>query len=250
MDITTVIGIALGITCVLLGQIWEGGHINSIVQGAAALIVLGGTLGAVVASFPADDLRRAVRQFPRLIIVPQISNEPLVELMVEMARRSRREGLLVLEEEANRSDDRFLRRALLSLVDGHDSNSLRSLLDSMIEQDEQFQEPGPVFFEKAGAYAPTIGILGAVLGLIHVMENLAVPEQLGAGIAVAFVATVYGVGSANLIFFPFAAKLQRRIQEDIRRKEMILEGVCAIQEGVNPTQIKRRLLSFIENSAD
>ncbi len=249
MDITTIIGIIFGITCIILGQFLEGGHPGSIVQGAAALIVFGGTFGAVVASFPPQDLRRAMRQIPTLFRPPVQASKSMVTGLVDLARRSRREGLLVLEDESTRAQDRFMKRALQTLVDGHDANTLRSILEGFLDQDEQFQEAGPLFFEKAGAYAPTIGIIGAVLGLIHVMENLADPSELGAGIAVAFVATIYGVAIANLVFLPIAAKMQRQIQEDSRRKEMIIEGAVAIQEGVNPLQLERRLQIFLEDDA-
>ena len=166
--------------------------------------------------------------------------------IVEIARRCRREGLLVLEDEASNTSDPFLRQSLLALVDGYDAETMRSLLGQSIDQEEQFQEPGAQLFEIAGGYAPTIGILGAVLGLIHVMRNLRDPDSLGPGIALAFVATVYGVFSANLIFLPFAHKLRLKLQEERRRKELILEGLCAVQEGLNPHHIEKRLQIFLE----
>ena len=132
-------------------------------------------------------------------------------------------------------------------MDGNDAEMLRQILEQAMDQQEQFQEPGILLFETAGAIAPTIGILGAVIGLIHVMENLADPSSLGAGIAVAFVATVYGVGSANLLFLPAASKLKLKLMADRRRKEMILEGLCAIQAGLNPLHIEKRLQLFSED---
>ncbi len=249
MDITTVIGVVMGMGCIILVQIIETGHVGAVmqlVQGSAAVIVVGGTLAAVITSFPLKDLKRAFRQSARVITKGTKPLAPMVPIMVELARKSRREGLLVLEAEALKSDDPFFKQAVLALVDGTDVATLRGLLENVIDQEEQFQEPGAKLFEAAGGYPPTIGILGAVMGLIHVMQNLSDPSKLGSGIAVAFVATVYGVGSANLIFLPFAHKLKLKIREEIRRKEMILEAVCAIQEGLNPHHIEKRLRSFLE----
>ncbi len=249
MDITTLIGVTMGMACIILVQIIETGHVDAVmqlVQGSAAVIVVGGTLAAVITSFPLKDLKRACRQSTRVITKGTKPLAPMVPVMVELARKSRREGLLVLEAEALKSDDPFFKQAVLALVDGTDVATLRGLLENVIDQEEQFQEPGAKLFEAAGGYAPTIGILGAVMGLIHVMQNLSDPSKLGSGIAVAFVATVYGVGSANLIFLPFAHKLKLKIREDIRRKELILEGLCAVQEGLNPHHIEKRLQIFLE----
>jgi len=249
VDITTIIGVLMGLFCIMLVQVLETGHISSVmqlVQGSAAVIVLGGTMAAVITSFPLKDLMRALRQSTRVITRSAKPLAPMVPIMVELARKSRREGLLVLEAEALKSDDRFFKQAVLALVDGTDIATLRALLENVIDQEEEFQQPGARLFEAAGCYAPTIGILGAVMGLIHVMQNLSDPSKLGSGIAVAFVATVYGVGSANLLFLPFASKLKMKIREESRRKEMILEAVCAIQEGLNPHHIEKRLRSFLE----
>ncbi len=249
MDLTTLIGVFLGLASILLVQTLETGHVSSVfglLQAPAAVIVLGGTLAAVITTFPARDLRRAVGQLRRVLLPEHQNLAATVPRLVELARRSRREGLLVLETEAERSRDPFLKLAVLALVDGNDAAALRGLLEQRIDQQEQFQEPGVKLFEAAGGYAPTIGILGAVMGLIHVMQNLTDPAKLGSGIAMAFVATVYGVGFANLLFLPFASKLRMKIREETRRKEMIVEAVCAIQEGLNPHNIEKRLQSFLE----
>lgn len=249
MDITTLIGVVLGLSCIVMVQVLETGHVGSVmqlIQIPAAVIVVGGTMAAVITTFPVKDLRRALRQAKRIIITGTQPLAPMVPIMVELARKSRREGLLVLEAEALKAEDPFFKQAVLALVDGTDVATLRGLLENVIDQEEQFQEPGAKLFEAAGGYAPTIGILGAVMGLIHVMQNLSDPSKLGSGIAIAFVATVYGVGSANLLFLPFANKLKMKIREETRRKEMILEAVCAIQEGLNPHHIEKRLRSFLE----
>jgi len=249
VDLTTVIGVLLGLASIVMVQVLETGHVDSVmqlIQLPAAVIVLGGTAAAVITGFPMRDLMRAMRQVGKIIAKGSKPLAPMVPIMVELARKSRREGLLVLEQEAMNSNDPFFKQAVLALVDGTDVNTLRSLLENMIDQEESFQDPGVKLFECAGTYAPTIGILGAVMGLIHVMQNLSDPAKLGSGIAVAFVATVYGVGSANLIFLPFSNKLKMKLREETRRKEMILEAVCAIQEGLNPHHIEKRLLSFLE----
>ena len=143
-----------------------------------------------------------------------------------------------------------MRRALLSLVDGTDTPTLRANLQQVIANDEEYQECGPEMFDAAGGYAPTLGILGAVLGLIHVMENLSDPSRLGAGIAVAFVATVYGVASANLIFLPFASKLRMKVRHDSMKKAMILEAVCGIQDGANPQFVEKQLRAFLDSGGE
>jgi chemotaxis protein MotA len=215
-------------------QVLETGHMDSVmqlIQIPAAVIVVGGTMAAVITTFPVKDLRRALRQAKRIVIT---GTQPLAPMVP------------ILEAEALKAEDPFFKQAVLALVDGTDVATLRGLLENVIDQEEQFQEPGAKLFEAAGGYAPTIGILGAVMGLIHVMQNLSDPSKLGSGIAIAFVATVYGVGSANLLFLPFANKLKMKIREETRRKEMILEAVCAIQEGLNPHHIEKRLRSFLE----
>ena len=245
MDITTLLGISLGLLCIVLGQVLEGGHLGSMFQVTAAIIVLGGTAGAVITQFPARELMQGLRQSRRIFLNEHSDMSKIVKNILDLSRRSRREGLLALENEANRSGDPFLVKGLTALVDGSDVRALRSMLDNIADQEEQSQDPGPRLLEAAGGYAPTIGILGAVLGLIHVMENLSDPSKLGAGIAVAFVATVYGVGSANLIFLPLAQKLRMKMRREMVRKAMITEGVCGIQEGLNPQMLEKRLQSFI-----
>jgi chemotaxis protein MotA len=244
VDATTFIGIALAVGCVLLGQVLEGGQLGSVVQLAAALIVVGGTLGAIVTQFPFEDLRNALRQLPSIVWSRRSDLPELARYMCDLSRKSRREGLLVLENEAGQAQDPFLRTALSALIDGTDITHLRAMLDASLEHAHLVQESGPRMLEAAGGYAPTLGILGAVLGLIHVMENLSDPSRLGEGIAVAFVATVYGVGSANLILLPLAQKLRMKMAREQRRKEMIIEAVCCIQEGLNPQMLERRLQAF------
>jgi chemotaxis protein MotA len=249
VDVLTIIGLFVGATCIVLGQMLEGGELGSILQLTAAIIVLGGTAGAVLTQFPLQDLRRALRQSKLIFARASQPLGPMIPDLVNLARKSRKQGLLALEEEVDRARDPFLRQALLTLVDGVDTSTLRNVLSQVIQNEEEYQECGPRMFDAAGGYAPTLGILGAVLGLIHVMENLSDPSRLGAGIAVAFVATVYGVASANLVFLPFASKLRMKMRHDSLRKEMILEAVCCIQEGTNPQILEKQLRTFLDQGA-
>jgi chemotaxis protein MotA len=247
VDLTTLIGSVIGVGCVALGH-QLGDRLPAPLS--AGLIVLGGTLGAVIAQFPPRELGQALRQLA-LVFRPSGSDaQRLIAQLVALARTSRKEGLLALEKEAEKIADPFLRQALLALVDGNETPVLRAHLASAIEQNEWRREPGPRFFEAAGGYAPTIGILGAVLGLIHAMQRLGDPSQLGSGIAVAFVATVYGVGSANLVFLPLAGKLKTKIRSESRRRELIAEGVCALADGTNPGQIEKRLQCWLDDLPD
>lgn len=241
VDVTTLIGIALAIGCIFVGQALEGGSLGAMLQVTAFVIVIGGTLGAVVTQFPLPELRRAFREIGQVVVTRRKPLGPIIDRLVELARRSRRDGLLALEDELARTSDPFFRRAIMYLVDGYDAPSLRSMLEGMLDYEEECRAPGPHFFEAAGGYAPTIGILGAVIGLIQVMEHLDDPSKLGSGIAVAFVSTIYGVASANLIFLPFAEKLRMKIRTELRHKEMIIDGICSIQEGVHPMTLRKRL---------
>ena len=196
----------VGIGLVLGGHGLEGGSMRSLLQGAAALIVFGGTLGAVLLSFPVRDLSQAVTSLRHLFVDDAPPPDGVVAQIGRFAVRARKDGLLSLEDDAERMADPFMQRALALAIDGTNSTTLRAMLEDEIDSREEDEEAPARVFEAAGGYAPTVGILGAVLGLIHVMENLTDPSNLGAGIAVAFVATVYGVGSANLIFLPIGSR--------------------------------------------
>jgi chemotaxis protein MotA len=240
-----VIGVIVAIGLVLGGHGLEGGRLQSLLQGAAAVIVFGGTIGAVLVSFPLRDLRHAMASLRHLLVDDGPPPAGVVALIGRFAARARKEGLLALEDDADRVTDPFLKRALALAIDGTSSSTLRTLLEDEIATREENEEVPARVFEAAGGYAPTVGILGAVLGLIHVMENLADPSNLGSGIAVAFVATVYGVGSANLIFLPIASRFRARAQHNARRREAVLEGVLAIQEGLNPRLIDLKLRGLL-----
>jgi chemotaxis protein MotA len=245
LDGAIFIGALVGIGLVLGGHGLEGGRLQSLLQGAAGVIVFGGTLGAVLVSFPLRDLRHAVRSLRFLVVDDAPAPDGVVAMIGRFAIRARKEGLLALEDDAERLNDPFLKRALSLAIDGTNSTTLRAMLEDEISSREEADEMPARVFEAAGGYAPTVGILGAVLGLIHVMENLADPSNLGSGIAVAFVATVYGVGSANLIFLPIASRFRARAQRNAKRREAVLEGVMAIQEGLNPRLIDQKLRGLL-----
>ena len=245
LDGAIFIGALVGIGLVLGGHGLEGGRLQSLLQGAAGVIVFGGTLGAVLVSFPLRDLRHAVRSLRFLVVDDAPAPDGVVAMIGRFAIRARKEGLLALEDDAERLNDPFLKRALSLAIDGTNSTTLRAMLEDEISSREEADEMPARVFEAAGGYAPTVGILGAVLGLIHVMENLADPSNLGSGIAVAFVATVYGVGSANLIFLPVASRFRARSARNAKRREAVLEGVMAIQEGLNPRLIDQKLRGLL-----
>jgi chemotaxis protein MotA len=238
MDITTVGGLLLAFAMILGGQALEGGHIGSIVQGTAAMIVFGGTIGAVMVAFPLKDFLRGLKLAKAAVAEKKADLKGLVKSIVDLAGVARRDGVLALESRLTGIDDAFLRKALQFIVDGVDAGVARGAL----EYEEQ--AVGAKVFESAGGFAPTVGILGAVLGLIHVMENLNDPSKLGGGIATAFVATVYGVGSANILFLPMANKIKRKLGLEKERKTLIAEGVLAIQEGLNPRVLEEKLAAY------
>lgn len=248
-DATSLIGLPLGLALAFAAHVLEGGSLRSLLQGTAALVVFGGTLGAVLLGFSASEVRRAARSLKSVFVAPPVEDpEVTVGRLVRYALRARRLGIMALDRDLAELDDAavpdpFLEKALGLAVDGASARSLREILElDCLAREEEDEGPSRVF-EAAGGYAPTFGILGAVLGLIHVMSNLSEPSRLGAGIAVAFVATVYGVGSANLILLPVAAKLRGRARREARRRELVLEGILAIQEGLNPRLIHERLRS-------
>jgi chemotaxis protein MotA len=249
MDITTLAGVVLAVGGILLGQLLEGGHIGSIVQGTAALIVFGGTIGAVAVSFPLKDFVRGLRLAAMALRDKKSDLDQIVQQIVELAGVARRDGVLALEQRLPGIQDDFLRRAVGFIVDGVDATVTRDALETEIIRHFEEDTVGAKVFESAGGYAPTIGILGAVLGLIHVMENLNDPSKLGGGIAVAFVATVYGVGSANILFLPIASKIKRKLTLEKERRVLIAEGVLSIQAGLNPRVLAEKIRAYAGGGA-
>ncbi len=247
MDISTLIGILLGFGGILIGNAIEGGHFNSLTQFTAALIVFGGTFGATMISNSMDEFKRGMRMLSLAFHAePEGQRQKLAQDIVRLTQLARRETLLSIEKEISKQSNQFLKTMLRMTVDGVDAKTLRSVFEHQIEVDERRRLSGAKVWADAGGFAPTIGILGAVLGLIHVMANLVDTSALGKGIAVAFVATIYGVGSANLFFLPVANKIKRRIQRESEEKEMILEGVVALASGMGAVVVEEKMKGYLE----
>jgi chemotaxis protein MotA len=244
MDLTTIGGVILAFGAVLLGQALEGGHAGSLVQATAAIIVLGGTLGATAVAYPMRDFLRGLKMVSRALKEKKSDIPALVQQIVELAGIARRDGVLALEQRLANLQDPFLKRAVQFLVDGVDAAVARDALETEIDAEYEEGAVGAKVFETAGGFSPTVGILGAVLGLIHVMENLSDPSKLGEGIATAFVATVYGVALANLILLPIGGKLKRKLVIDRDRMTLIAEGVLSIQSGLNPRVLEEKLRAY------
>jgi len=244
MDILSIAGILLAIGAILGGQALEGGHAGSLMQLTAGINVIGGTIGATMVAYPKADFIRGLKMTKAAFTDKPAKLGELLAQIVEMASLARRDGVLALEAKLAGIEDAFLKRAIGFLVDGVDGGVARSALEAQIDAEAEEATTAAKVFETAGGFAPTVGILGAVLGLIHVMENLSDPSKLGPGIAVAFVATVYGVGVANLIALPLSNKMKRKIALEKERKTLIAEGVLAIQEGLNPRILEEKLKSY------
>ena len=245
MDKISLAGVVMGLVAILGGQYLEGGSIGSLVQPTALLIVLGGTLGAVLLQSPVHAFKRGVVMARWVWVPPVIEQKRTVDDILRWAQLSRREGLLALENFIPGIKDPFTRKGLQLLVDGADPERIRELLEVDINTFEDEMRQSAKVWESAGGYSPTIGILGAVMGLIHVMENLSDPTKLGGGIAVAFVATIYGVGLANLVYLPIAGKLKYYISRMVASREMLVDGLVGIAVGDNPRIIEGRLKGYL-----
>ena len=245
MDSLSIIGLVVGIGAILVGQQLEGGHISSLLNGPATLIVLGGSLGAVMLQSPVATFVRAMQLIPWIVRPPVHPLGETIDKIVSWSQVARREGLLGLENTSEGEPDTFARKALQLLVDGNEPETIRNTMEVDMYTAEDRDTAAAKVFEAIGGYSPTIGIIGAVLGLIHVMGNLADPSALGAGIATAFVATIYGVGLANLVCLPMAGKLKSYVQKQSQYRQMLIEGIIAIAEGENPMNIELRLRGYI-----
>jgi chemotaxis protein MotA len=244
LDLATAAGLVVSLGGILGGLLIEGGKIRDVLQFTAAMIVLGGTAGAVLVSTPLKTIAGGLRRFHAVLFDSAPSLTVEIEEVIGYAAKARKNGLVSLEDEALKVQDPFLRKALNLAVDGTDLQEIHKMLELEISLEEEQAEAEAKIFETAGGYAPTIGIIGAVMGLIQVMKNLANIDEVGHGIAVAFVATVYGVGSANLLFLPAASKIKARAHCETQRKELILEGISAIVEGLNPKLIRTKLEAY------
>ena len=245
MDKATLAGLVLAIGGILLGLMLEGGNIGQVLQPTAAMIVFGGTLGAILIQYPLPVALGAFRRLAQVFVEPEQTAQSTIELLVKYANQARREGIVSLDKELATVEEPFLRRSLMLAVDGTESQELRKIMELELDNKEEQEEKIPQLFESAGGFSPTIGIIGAVLGLIQVMQHLDKIDEVGKGIAVAFVATLYGVGAANLILLPAAGKLKIRIRDEQIIREMTIEGVVSILEGINPRMLEEKLRGFV-----
>jgi chemotaxis protein MotA len=248
-DFASIGGIVVAIGSILGGLILDGGKVSDVTQVTAAIIVLGGTLGAVMVTSPLSSLLAAVGGLKKILFEDSINPDAAIEQIVTFATKARKSSLISLEEDLEGIDEPFLKKIMTLAVDGTDLQELRKMIDLDLEQAEKRAEAQAKVFEAAGGYAPTIGIIGAVMGLIQVMKHLENIDEVGKGIAIAFVATVYGVATANLFFLPAASKLKSREQKDIQIKELFMEGVSGILEGMNPKLIRTKLEAFVGESS-
>jgi chemotaxis protein MotA len=245
VDLASIFGILLALLAIVGGQILEGGHVGSLIQFTAFMIVVGGTVGAIMLQSSPAVFLSGIRLIRWIFVPPPLDQERLIRDIINWSQLARKGGLLALESLIDGLVDPFARKGLQMLVDGAEPDKIRDSLEVEISTYEEHHRLAAKVWEGAGGYAPTIGIIGAVMGLIHVMENLSDPSKLGSGIAVAFVATIYGVGSANLFFLPIANKLKFIIGQQVVYREMIVVGLTGIANGENPRVIETRLQGYI-----
>jgi len=245
MDILTIVGIVVGLGAILGGNLMEGGHTESLMIFTAFFIVFGGTLGAVMVQTPLKIFLLSLKRMSWLFKPPANDVKGMIDKIVEWGNLARKEGLLSLQSVAEEQSEPFAKTGLQMLADGGEPDLIRKILEVELHHTEQKELAAAKVFEGFGGYAPCIGIIGAVMGLIHVMNNLADPSALGPGIAVAFVATVYGVGMANLLFLPAANKLKGIVTGQSEYREMIIDGLVSIAQGENPRNIESKLQGYL-----
>ncbi|MCP5206459.1 MAG: flagellar motor protein [Hahellaceae bacterium] len=245
MDILSIVGVVLAFAAIIGGNLMEGGHVGALVNGPAAVIVIGGTFAAIAlqTSFPL--LKHAIKRLRWIFAPPYISLDNGIDKVVTWSMRARKSGLLGLEALAEKEVEPFAKKGLQLLIDGAEPESIRSILEVELVSKESREMDAAKVYDSMGGYSPTIGIIGAVMGLIHVMTNLQDPKMLGTGIATAFVATIYGVALANLLFFPIGSKLKEIAKRQATYGELIIEGIVSISEGENPRAIEMKLKGFV-----
>jgi chemotaxis protein MotA len=248
MDKSSLIGILIAVGGILLGLFLEGGKFSQILQPTAAMIVFGGTLGAVMLQFPLRVILVAFRRLGQVFRDNSKDPRVLIGEIVGYANKARKDGIVSLDSELEKVYDPFLKKTLMLAVDGTEPQEIRKMMELELDNQEEHDENIPKVFESAGGFSPTIGIIGAVLGLIQVMQHLDDISEVGRGIAVAFVATIYGVGAANLFFLPISGKIKIRLRQEQTRREMMLEGVISILEGMNPRMIETKLMGFFSQA--
>jgi chemotaxis protein MotA len=245
MDLLSILGVIIALAAIIGGNALEGGHIDALLNGPALVIVFGGTLGAILLQTPLAIFMHSLRLASSVFFPPNYQIDPAIKKLVSWSNVARKEGLLGLESIAENEPDLFMRKGMQLLVDGSEPEVIRSILEVELDSQEHLDIQAAKVFESMGGYSPTIGIIGAVMGLIHVMQNLADPSKLGSGIATAFVATIYGVGLANLFLLPFGSKMKALAQYKSHYRELVIEGVVSIAEGENPRNIESKLQGYL-----
>jgi len=248
MDKSSFAGIVIAFGGIIVGLLLEGGRVSQILQPTAALIVFGGTLGAVMLQFPLRVIFAAFRHLGRVFLDQSRDPQTLIAELVAYAQKARKEGVVSLDAELATIQDPFLKKTLMLAVDGTEPQEIRNMMELELDNQAEHNETIPKVFESAGGFSPTVGIIGAVLGLIQVMQHLDDISEVGRGIAVAFVATIYGVGAANLFFLPVSGKIKIRLRQEQTLREMVLEGVISILEGMNPRMIETKLAGFFSEA--
>lgn len=246
MGITTIIGIIIASGCLVLAFVEEGGSITALLSPTAALIVLGGTIGATTMCFSLQEIKTV----PKLLKITMFQKLPdeisLINQIVEISEKVRREGILYLEQQLDQIEDSFMRKGIQLVVDGTDPEMVRMIMETEVYAIQERHEIGSGIFETAGGFAPTMGIIGTVMGLVNVLSNLESPETLGPSIALAFIATLYGIGTANILWLPIAAKLKNFSKKEDMLREIMLEGILSVQAGYNPVLVRERLTAFLK----
>ncbi len=248
MDLATIFGFFTGILSLLVGFMLEGGSVAALFQPSAALIVFGGTFGATLFSFSPGDFKALPQMIKIALFNKPYDPAKTIDNIIALAEEARREGLLYLENRLEEIDDTFFKRGLQLVIDGTDPDLVKNIMEVEIYTIEERHSIGAKIFQVAGGYAPTMGIIGTVMGLVHVLGNMSNPDTLGSAIAVAFMATLYGVGSANLLWLPLATKLSNISDKEILLKQLMMEGIIALQAGYNPILIRERLVSYLNPS--
>lgn len=250
MDIGTLVGLVVSIAAVLIANVMEGGQLDQLINPSASLLVFGGTIGATLASAGLHNVLQVPAGIAYALRAPQLQPAQLMEKLVALAQQARREGLLSLEEERKKLDDPFFAKGLQFVIDGADPEMVAEVLENAIQAEQRHRQVAAGVLETAGGYAPTMGIIGTVLGLIHVLGNLEDTSRLGPAIAVAFMATFYGIASANLLWLPLANKIKANVQAEVEMRRMVVEGILAIQKGDNPMIVRERLEAFLGTRAE
>ncbi|HBS59465.1 MAG: flagellar motor protein [Bacillota bacterium] len=245
MDLATSLGLGLAIFSLAASVVIEGGHLGSLFSVPASIIVFGGTIGATVIGFSVKELKNVPTLFKIGFMGKDVDALQMIQILVRFAEKARREGLLALEDDLGAVDNDFLKKGMQLVIDGTDAELVRNILETELNFIQERHDKGAAIFEAAGGFAPTMGIIGTVMGLVHVLGNLNDTDSLGPAIATAFIATLYGVASANVLFLPLAAKLKNRSANEILVYEVTLEGILSVQSGDNPRIVEEKLKAFL-----